>query len=291
MVTAPSGSKADIVAEIASLLGVECPPMSSGSTEPKTIFVLINDRLGLGLEDGLTKPELAREIVRASGAGWDPDFESRGATVTKAGLMAVLLAVRFWVGSGTDDSSMEGRSEAALDTSAQSHDSSSDVARASFIEAVAVILDPRLQLLQFRRRGAVNTRRGGVFYRLPSTLEIARFIVARVVASGDFVDVGFYIEYYPDSDRNWQVAELLRGTYSSLLVTYGLRVDRWHGSGAEVKRDRIITRLNGGYNTGRPSKIADEAADVLARWRRLLTEHAITNVASQVEKSVGGRRL
>ncbi|MFC7595914.1 hypothetical protein ACFQU3_11385 [Terrabacter sp. GCM10028922] len=91
--------KTEIVQAIADLLGVPCPPMSTGSTEPRSIFELVNDRLGLGLNSKLGKPELARGIVLASGAEWHPDFESRGATVTKAGLLAVLVAVRFFVQS------------------------------------------------------------------------------------------------------------------------------------------------------------------------------------------------
>ena len=90
-------SKTDIVEEIASLLGMPTPPMSTGSTEPRTIFQMVNDRLGLGLDPRLGKPELARAIVEASGATWAPDFESRGATVTRPGLMAVLSAVRFYL--------------------------------------------------------------------------------------------------------------------------------------------------------------------------------------------------
>lgn len=89
--------KDEIVEAIADALGVASPPMSTGSTEPRRIFELANDRLGLGLDPKLGKPELARGIVMASGAEWHPDYESRGATVTKAGLHAVLVAVRFFV--------------------------------------------------------------------------------------------------------------------------------------------------------------------------------------------------
>lgn len=94
---ARSARKADIVVEIAHELGVPAPPMSTGSTEPRAIFVLVNDRLGLGLADGLTKPGLARGIVESAGFRWHPDYESRGATVTKDGLLAVLDTVRFFL--------------------------------------------------------------------------------------------------------------------------------------------------------------------------------------------------
>ena len=94
----PTGpKKSDIVEEIARLLAVEAPHMSTGSTEPRAIFALINDRLGLGLDPQLAKPELARGIVEASGAVWHPDYESRGATVTKSGVLAGLDAVNFFV--------------------------------------------------------------------------------------------------------------------------------------------------------------------------------------------------
>lgn len=90
-------SKTEIVQEISDLLGVPSPPMSTGSKEPRKLFELVNDRLGLGLDPKLGKPDLARGIVMASGAEWYPDYESRGATVTKSGLLAVLQATHFFV--------------------------------------------------------------------------------------------------------------------------------------------------------------------------------------------------
>lgn len=89
--------KDEIVVEIARLIGVDPPAMSTGSTEPRTIFVLVNDRLGLGLDTRSDKPGLARAIVEASGDRWLPTYESRGSTVTKDGLYAVLHAVEFFV--------------------------------------------------------------------------------------------------------------------------------------------------------------------------------------------------
>jgi hypothetical protein len=88
--------KEHIVAEIAALAGVAVPPMSTGSTEPKSIFLAINSQFGLGLDIRLSKPELARAIVESSGSRWAPDCESRGATVTTEGLVRVLRAVRFF---------------------------------------------------------------------------------------------------------------------------------------------------------------------------------------------------
>lgn len=90
--------KQDVVGEIARMLGREAPRMSTGSTEPRAIFDLVNDDLGLGLPPRLTKPQLAAAIVESTGQVWGPDCESRGGTVTLAGLLAVLDAVRFYLG-------------------------------------------------------------------------------------------------------------------------------------------------------------------------------------------------
>lgn len=90
-------TKAEIVWGIAVELGVEVPKMSTGSTEPREIFDLVNDVLGLGIEGGLTKPEIARRIVESSGNSWNADCESSGGTVTKNGLQAVLDAVHHFL--------------------------------------------------------------------------------------------------------------------------------------------------------------------------------------------------
>ena len=87
--------KEEIVTEVAMLLGVSAPPMSTGSTEPKQLFTLVNDQLGLGLDPRGGKPALARGIVESAGGRWGPDCESRGSTVTRQGLEAVAKSVRF----------------------------------------------------------------------------------------------------------------------------------------------------------------------------------------------------
>jgi len=89
--------KVELVGEIARLVGVRPPHMSTGSTEPREIFDLVNSQLGLGIDSRTDKPGMARRIVEASGQRWGPDCDSRGATVTKAGLVAVLEAVQFFV--------------------------------------------------------------------------------------------------------------------------------------------------------------------------------------------------
>ncbi|WP_129336315.1 hypothetical protein [Cellulomonas endophytica] len=89
-------TKRDLVSQIADRLGVPAPKMSTGSTEPKEIFLLVNDVLGLGLDGGLTKPELARAIVESTGEVWSATCESRGGTVTLEGLRAIEAAVSFF---------------------------------------------------------------------------------------------------------------------------------------------------------------------------------------------------
>ncbi len=91
-------SKGDVVVEIATALNHPPPKMSTGSTEPREIFDLVNEVLGLGLSVRLTKPEMARGIVEAAGYSWNPDYESRGGTVTLNGIVAVRDAVRLFVG-------------------------------------------------------------------------------------------------------------------------------------------------------------------------------------------------
>jgi hypothetical protein len=90
-------TKADIVWGIAVRLGVEAPKMSTGSTEPREIFEIVNDTLGLGIDGRLTKPDMARQIVEAAGMTWNVHYESSGGTVTKVGLEAVLEAVEHFV--------------------------------------------------------------------------------------------------------------------------------------------------------------------------------------------------
>lgn len=86
-----------IVDEIASLVGVSPPSMSSGSTEPRRLFELVNDSLGLGLA-ARTKQGMAREIIELSGGSWLSAYGSSGATVTRDGLLAVLAAIQIITG-------------------------------------------------------------------------------------------------------------------------------------------------------------------------------------------------
>lgn len=97
-------TKHEVVKLIAKVIGVDPPEMSTGSTEPRIIFELINRQLGLGIEADRTKPEFARQIVECAGLVWTPDCESRGSTVTLKGLALVLDAVNFFVSVGTSSS-------------------------------------------------------------------------------------------------------------------------------------------------------------------------------------------
>jgi hypothetical protein len=89
-------TKEAIADRICAHLGVRTPGFSIGSTEPKDVFIVICASLGLTFDATLTKPNLARFIVESAGNQWHPDFESAGGTVTKAGLLAVETAVKFF---------------------------------------------------------------------------------------------------------------------------------------------------------------------------------------------------
>lgn len=100
---AEKASKYELILEIASLLEVPPPKMSTGSTEPKQLFELINDLLGLGISPDLQKPQMARQIVELSGGIWPSEGESTGGTVTRVGLKKVLEAVVFFTNSGKNE--------------------------------------------------------------------------------------------------------------------------------------------------------------------------------------------
>jgi hypothetical protein len=91
-------TKEAIVDAIAARLGIDAPRMSTGSTEPKEIFVLISDVLGLQIDSKLDKPGMAKAIVESAGYPWLPEFESRGSTITRKGLLAVQHAVDLFLG-------------------------------------------------------------------------------------------------------------------------------------------------------------------------------------------------
>ena len=92
-------SKEDLIMEISSMLGITPPKVSTGSTEPKELFILINELLGLAIPGNLQKPDVAQQIVELSGGTWTTDCESSGGTVTHLGLEKVRDAVSFFTRS------------------------------------------------------------------------------------------------------------------------------------------------------------------------------------------------
>ena len=90
-------NKVEIANEITDLLLVERVHFSTGSTEPKELFLLIVEALGLGIESSLPKPILARRIVESAGLDWLPDHESTGGTVTLKGLEVVKSSVEYYL--------------------------------------------------------------------------------------------------------------------------------------------------------------------------------------------------
>lgn len=92
-------SKEDLIQEISLMLGMSSPKVSTGSTEPKELFILINDLLGLAIPSNLQKPNMAQQIVELSGGTWSTECESAGGTVTHQGLERVRDAVSFFTRS------------------------------------------------------------------------------------------------------------------------------------------------------------------------------------------------
>lgn len=78
---------------IAAAAGVPPPPISSGSTEPKRLFELVSEALGLDFSPRLIKTELAGAICEVAGIAWDRTCWSTGGTVTIDGLRRVYSAV------------------------------------------------------------------------------------------------------------------------------------------------------------------------------------------------------
>lgn len=90
-------NKIDIANDITNLLRTEPVHFSTGSTEPKELFILIAESLGLGISSSLSKPEMAQLIVESAGRVWLPDYESSGSTVTRKGLEAVRSSVEYYL--------------------------------------------------------------------------------------------------------------------------------------------------------------------------------------------------
>ena len=89
--------KSEVGKSITDKLGIPEVHFSTGSTEPKELFLAVADSLGIQISSVTTKPGLARTIVESSGGSWLPQFESSGSTVTLEGLLAVQSAVEFFL--------------------------------------------------------------------------------------------------------------------------------------------------------------------------------------------------
>lgn len=156
------------------------------------------------------------------------------------------------------------------------------VTKAEFIDAVASHLDPVLQTAGMHRRSEGLRRHGAAAYQPPAGTALAKLATARVVCAAQTTNVGLYLQRYTDPVDNWAAAEVLRRHYEPLIDEYRLRVDAWHTSGLEKKRDRVLTRLAGGYANSSPAEIATQAGDVLTAWARMLTDHPIGDFEQQV---------
>lgn len=89
--------KSDVAHLITSKLGLPDVHFSTGSTEPKELFIQIAECLAIDISNVNTKPTIARRIVEVSGEIWLPNYESSGSTVTMDGLKAVHSAVEFFL--------------------------------------------------------------------------------------------------------------------------------------------------------------------------------------------------
>ena len=90
-------TKQQIMDETSGLLGIRKFQVSTGSTEPKEFFLEIISALGIGGDVAkLGKQELAKLIVESTGSPWRLEFDSAGATVTTAGLLAVKNSVEYF---------------------------------------------------------------------------------------------------------------------------------------------------------------------------------------------------
>jgi hypothetical protein len=84
----PAKSKALVAAEIADILALDTPELGPGSTLRAAFFHEVGKAVDVDTT-GLTGVQAARAIVQAKGRTWKPEFESRGNTVTVAGLEAL----------------------------------------------------------------------------------------------------------------------------------------------------------------------------------------------------------
>ena len=83
--------KIELANRITDLLGVPKVQFSTGSTEPRELFLQVD------ISEARTKPAIAKKIVESAGEPWQVDYESSGSTITLKGLEAVHSAVEFFL--------------------------------------------------------------------------------------------------------------------------------------------------------------------------------------------------
>jgi hypothetical protein len=85
-----SETKQTVIDRISSRLSIGTFQVSTGSTEPREFLLAVADQFGLREQaENLDKPNIGKLIVEAHGIKWQPDFDSSGSTITKAGLLAI----------------------------------------------------------------------------------------------------------------------------------------------------------------------------------------------------------
>jgi hypothetical protein len=87
-------TKQSIVDEICFICGHERLLVSKGSTEPKTVFILVSESFSLSIDPKMSKPEMAQAIVELAGMKWKSTCSSSGSTITFEGLELVLRATK-----------------------------------------------------------------------------------------------------------------------------------------------------------------------------------------------------
>ena len=86
---------------ISRILRIPEYQVSTGSTEPRDFLLAVASQLGMeSSASQLDKPGIGKLVVESAGEIWLPEFESRGSTVTKFGLLAIERAVLFYLRLG-----------------------------------------------------------------------------------------------------------------------------------------------------------------------------------------------
>jgi hypothetical protein len=83
-------TKQKIMSRVCSILRIPEFFVSRGSSEPREFLLEVANQVGLQSQaTGLDKPGIGKLIVESNGEAWLPDYDSRGSTVTKDGLLAI----------------------------------------------------------------------------------------------------------------------------------------------------------------------------------------------------------